>query len=111
MSFAATLACLPSESIDFRRGFQSSGRASRTINDHLDLVINALHFVTYIPHFVAYFLDFAVYHFDTFTDAVCDPENLRMRHTSLLLRQPIKFLESTLQISQSGQLPQKPFYA
>jgi hypothetical protein len=94
-SFAATLACLPSECIEVRRAQQTAERSSRTINDHLDLVINAL-------HLVSYFINFTAYNFDTVTDAVCDPQDLRMRHPSLLLRQPIKLLEGTLEISHSG---------
>ena len=30
------------------------GQVSCTINDHLHLVINALHPFTYVPHFVAH---------------------------------------------------------
>jgi hypothetical protein len=98
-----------------------TGQTSRTINDHLDLVINALHLVTDILHFVTYFvysvtnainlvvhpLNFTVYDFHFFADNVCDPQDFCMRHPSLLLRQSVESLESVLQISQSGQFPQE----
>jgi hypothetical protein len=86
-----------------RRVSELTGQTSRTINDHLDVVSNALHFVTY-------FLNLAVYDFDFLTDAVCDPRDIRMRHPSLL-RQPVQFLESILQICQSYPFPQELFCA
>jgi hypothetical protein len=100
MSFATILACFPSKSIDVRRVFKLTGQASRvarTINDHLDLV--------------TYFLNLTVYDSDSVTDAMCDSEHLCMRHPSLLLRKPIKFLERILQINHTGQFPQKLLYA
>jgi hypothetical protein len=90
-------------------------QASRTINNHLDLVINALHFVTHFVadflYFVTHALYFTVYYFNFVSDVVCDPQYLRMRHPSLLLRQSVQLLESVLQISHSGQFPQEFFCA
>ena len=77
MSFAAAFACLPSESIQVKSVSQSTRQSLRTVNHHLHLV---------------------VYDLDTITNAVCDPEDLRARHTSLLLRQSVQLLERVLQI-------------
>ena len=88
MSFAATFACFPSESIEVRSVSQKKRQGSRTVNHYLHLV---------------------VYDLDTITNAVCNPEDLRVRHTSLLLRQSVQLLERVLQISQSSQFPQELF--
>jgi hypothetical protein len=63
MSFATSLACLPSDSIDVRRSQQSTGYITRTVNDDLHLFVNALHIATYtlyldthIRHLVTYVL-------------------------------------------------------
>jgi hypothetical protein len=90
-----------------------TGLAPRTINNHLDFLINALHFVTHFSgdflYFITHTLNFTVYYLDLVVDAVCDPQNLRMCHPSLFLRQSVELLESVLQISQSGQFPQELF--
>ena len=52
-----------------------TGQVSRTVYNYLDLV-------THIPHFVDYFLNFAVYDFYSVLDAVCDPQDFRIRHPS-----------------------------
>ena len=66
-----------------------TGQVSRTVYNYLDLV-------THIPHFVDYFLNFAVYDFYSVLDAVCDPQDFRIRHPSLLLRQHVKNLDGVL---------------
>src|ERR1700744_2140201 len=88
MSFAATFACFPSESVEVRRVSQKTRQGSRTVNHHLHLV---------------------VYNLDSITNAVCDPKDLRARHTSLLLRQSVQLLQSVLQVSHSSQFPQELF--
>ena len=48
VSCAATLACLPSESTDVGRFQPATGHASRTVNDYVNILIDTLHFVTYV---------------------------------------------------------------
>jgi hypothetical protein len=89
-SFASPLASLPSEVVHFFLKWYQR-RTGHTYR-RLRLALGHLYFV----------LHFTVDYFHFVTDTMRDPQNLRKRHTSLLLRQSVKSLKSILQISHSG---------